>query len=185
MAETPSLIPRMAGHWKDKPYWLMDIGMAVENFCLQAADEGLGTCIVGWFDEKGVRKVLGIPTSKRIPLVITLGYPAGEIGRTKQAQGCIANVGLQPVHGNRLEGRDALWPVIENQGQPAGVKVRERGSARLTFTSTSNCIFICAVTSAHRNAKSRTPLLVAVMPSPISTRSSSVSMLAFRSSTRR
>ena len=34
------------------------IGMAVENFCLQATEEGLGTCILGWFDEKGVQRLL-------------------------------------------------------------------------------------------------------------------------------
>ena len=39
---------------KDKDYSMMDLGMAVENFCLQAAELGLGTCIMGWFDEKKV-----------------------------------------------------------------------------------------------------------------------------------
>lgn len=78
VAETPPLVPRLAGHWKGKPYWLMDIGMAVEHFCLQAASEGLGTCILGWFDEAGVKRVLGVPRARRIPLAITLGYPRGE-----------------------------------------------------------------------------------------------------------
>ena len=53
----------------------MDVGMAVENFCLQAADLGLGTCIMGWFNEKKVAGLLGIPRSKRVPLLISLGYP--------------------------------------------------------------------------------------------------------------
>ena len=75
VAETPRLIPRLAGLFKDKPYYLMDIGMAVENFCLQATDEGLGSCILGWFDEQGVKRRLGIPKDKRVPLVIALGYP--------------------------------------------------------------------------------------------------------------
>jgi nitroreductase len=75
VAEKPALVARFGGLVKDKPYHLMDIGMAVENFCLQAADEGLGTCIVGWFDEKGLQQLLGIPPAKRVPLVITLGYP--------------------------------------------------------------------------------------------------------------
>lgn len=37
---------------KDKEYSLLDVGIAVEHFCLQAADLGLGTCIMGWFNEK-------------------------------------------------------------------------------------------------------------------------------------
>jgi nitroreductase len=34
VAERPALLPRLGGLVKDKPYWLMDIGMAVENLCL-------------------------------------------------------------------------------------------------------------------------------------------------------
>jgi nitroreductase len=84
VAETPSLIPRLAGYVKDKPYYLMDIGMAVEHFCLQATDDGLGTCILGWFDEPAVKKLLSIPKSKRVPLAITLGYPQNPVSRPKQ-----------------------------------------------------------------------------------------------------
>ena len=62
---------------KDKEYSLLDVGIAVEHFCLQAADLGLGTCIMGWFHEKKVRTMLGIGR-KRVPLLLTLGYPASE-----------------------------------------------------------------------------------------------------------
>ena len=62
---------------KDKEYSLHDVGIAVEHFCLQAADLGLGTCIMGWFNEKKVRKMLSIGR-KRVPLLLTLGYPASE-----------------------------------------------------------------------------------------------------------
>lgn len=60
---------------KDKEFRLLDVGIAVNQFCLQASDMGLGTCILGWFDEKKVKKLLSIPSSKRVPLLITLGYP--------------------------------------------------------------------------------------------------------------
>jgi nitroreductase len=83
VAEKPALLPRLGGLIKDKPYYLMDIGMAVENFCLQAADEGLGSCIIGWFDEPRVRQLLGIPRAKRVPLVIALGYPIDPAIRPK------------------------------------------------------------------------------------------------------
>lgn len=58
------------------PYNLIDIGIATEHFCLQAAERGLGTCMLGWFNEKKVRKLLEIPKSKKIALLITVGYPA-------------------------------------------------------------------------------------------------------------
>jgi nitroreductase len=63
---------------KGKHFPLIDIGIAAEHICLQAAAEGLGTCMLGWFDETNVKKLLNIPKSKRVPLIITLGYPASE-----------------------------------------------------------------------------------------------------------
>ena len=63
---------------KKKNFSLMDIGIAAEHFCLQAAEEGLGTCIIGWFNEKKVKKMLSIPKLKRVELVITVGFSADE-----------------------------------------------------------------------------------------------------------
>ena len=63
---------------KNKQFPLIDIGIAAEHICLQAAAEGLGTCMIGWFDEPKVKKLLNIPKSKRVPLIITIGYPAKE-----------------------------------------------------------------------------------------------------------
>lgn len=60
---------------KGKDYSMMDLGIAIEHFCLQAAELGLGTCIMGWFDEKRVKKILGVPRSRRVQLLIALGHP--------------------------------------------------------------------------------------------------------------
>lgn len=69
---------------KNKEYPLMDIGIAASHFCLQAVEEELGTCIVGWFNEKKVRKLLSIPAKKRVELIITVGYPATDEIRPKK-----------------------------------------------------------------------------------------------------
>lgn len=69
---------------KNRNFSLIDIGIAVEHFCLQAIEEGLGTCILGWFDEKKVREILHIPKRKRVELIITVGYPASEKLRPKK-----------------------------------------------------------------------------------------------------
>lgn len=66
---------RLGSLLKHKDYSMLDLGMAVEHFCLQAAELGLGTCIMGWFDEKRIARLLGVPRRKRIPLIISLGYP--------------------------------------------------------------------------------------------------------------
>lgn len=73
--EKMSLTAAIGSVIRDKEFSLLDVGIAVSHFTLQAADLGLGTCIIGWFNERRVRKALGIPRGKRIPLLITLGYP--------------------------------------------------------------------------------------------------------------
>jgi len=45
---------------------------------LQATEEGLGTCMLGWFDEQAVKTLLNVPENKNIPLLITLGYTSGD-----------------------------------------------------------------------------------------------------------
>ncbi len=75
--EKMNLEARAGALLKNKDYSMMDLGMAVEHFCLQAADLGLGTCIMGWFDEKKVKKILGVPRSRRVQLIIALGHPDG------------------------------------------------------------------------------------------------------------
>lgn len=80
--EKMNLTARIGSVIKDKEYSLLDVGIAVEHFCLQAAELGLGTCILGWFDEKKVARLLGVK-NRRIPLLIIVGYAAGET-REKQ-----------------------------------------------------------------------------------------------------
>ena len=81
--EDPNLTSKLGTVLKDKPYTIMDVGIAAEHFCLQAASEGLGTCMIGWFDENKVKQLLGIPKRKRVELIITLGYPAKDAIREK------------------------------------------------------------------------------------------------------
>jgi nitroreductase len=72
--EKPNFSSKVGATIKNKDYSLIDIGIATENICLQAEAEGIGSCIIGWFDEKELRNILSIPRSKRVELLITLGY---------------------------------------------------------------------------------------------------------------
>jgi len=74
--EKMKTVTQVGAYLKDREFSLIDIGIAAEHFCLQAAEEGLGSCMIGWFNEKPVKKLLNIPGQKRIGLLITLGYPA-------------------------------------------------------------------------------------------------------------
>ena len=42
---------------KDKYFPLIDIGIATAHITLAAESEGLGSCILGWFDEKEIKKL--------------------------------------------------------------------------------------------------------------------------------
>ena len=61
----------------DKGDWYMfDIGIAIQNLCLAAHAEGLGTVIVGAFDAAKAAGVLQIPPGRAIVAMTPLGYPA-------------------------------------------------------------------------------------------------------------
>ncbi len=63
------------GGWgKKKEFAQMDLGIVAAHIVLAAQAEGLGTCIVGWFDEDKVKELLHIPSSKRVWLDIVIGY---------------------------------------------------------------------------------------------------------------
>ena len=63
---------------KGKYYPLMDLGILASHITLAAESCGLGSCILGWFDEKKIKQILGIPFRKRVLLDIVLGYSTKE-----------------------------------------------------------------------------------------------------------
>ena len=56
VAEKPKAVARLGGFLKNKPFSCIDIGIAAEHFFLRVAAEGLGTCAIGWFNERKVQK---------------------------------------------------------------------------------------------------------------------------------
>jgi nitroreductase len=59
-----------------QPAGVIDVAIALEHICLQAAEFGLATCWIGSFEPEKVRKVLGIPQGVAIIELMALGYPA-------------------------------------------------------------------------------------------------------------
>lgn len=57
--------------------WQMfDAGVASEAFCLAAYEQGLGTVIMGIFDQKEASDLLEIPEERELVALIPIGYPA-------------------------------------------------------------------------------------------------------------
>lgn len=72
--EKVNLSSGIGGWIKKKDYAQLDLGIVAAHIVLAAQEEGLGSCIVGWFDENKVRDLLNIPSSKRVWLDIVIGY---------------------------------------------------------------------------------------------------------------
>ena len=64
----------MGAKVKNNDYRSMDIGIAVSYLTAEATAQGLGTCILGWFDDEKIRNICGLDQPVR--LVVTLGYPS-------------------------------------------------------------------------------------------------------------
>jgi len=82
--ENANFTSSVGGMLTNKHYPHIDLGIVASHICLAAADEGLGSCMIGWCDEKKVRKVLDIPRNKRVMLVILLGYSAQKLREKKR-----------------------------------------------------------------------------------------------------
>lgn len=75
---------RLGGFFRGMQYNLIDVGVACEHICLQAAEEGVGTCWLGWFNEKAVIKTLALPARTRVDVVLSMGYAAKAADRKKR-----------------------------------------------------------------------------------------------------
>ena len=61
---------------KGTGWQMFDAGIAGEAFCLAAYEQGLGTVIMGLFDEAEAAKVLDLPEGRELVALIPIGYPA-------------------------------------------------------------------------------------------------------------
>ena len=66
-------------HWES-----FDAGIAAQTLCLAAHSMGLGTVIMGIFEEDKVKAAVGVPEGQTVAAVIALGYPAEEPSAPKR-----------------------------------------------------------------------------------------------------
>jgi len=99
--EKVNLTSGVGGWMKQKDYAQMDLGVMAAHIALAAHAEGLGSCILGWFNEPAMREILSIPGSKRVWLDIAIGY------------------GMQPL---RPKKRKPLEEVVSYNGYKNSIK---------------------------------------------------------------
>jgi nitroreductase len=76
VTEKMKLAAHLGAQFRGVQYSLVDLGIAGEHLVLQAAEEGLGSCWLGWFNEREAKRRLGISRGKKIDLLLCLGYAA-------------------------------------------------------------------------------------------------------------
>ena len=54
---------------------MFDAGTATQSFCLAAYEKGLGTVIMGIFDEAKAASLLNVPEERELAALIPVGYP--------------------------------------------------------------------------------------------------------------
>ena len=78
-----SYVTKRCGYERDGSFttskcdrWEMfNAGIATQTFCLAAHKKGIGTCIMGIFDDAKIAEVLNLPEDQIVGAVIAAGYP--------------------------------------------------------------------------------------------------------------
>ena len=63
---------------KEGSWQMFDAGVAAQTFCLAAYEQGIGSVIMGIFDEAKAASLLNIPEEREIVALIPIGYPNEE-----------------------------------------------------------------------------------------------------------
>ena len=58
---------------------VVDLSIALDHLTLRAAEEGLGTCWIGAFDQEKTKDILNIPDEYKVISLMPLGYPKSEL----------------------------------------------------------------------------------------------------------
>ena len=83
LTERSKFMAALAGRFRGIQYSLVDVGIACAFFSLAAEAEGVGSCLLGWFDEQAVKSVLGLSRNVKIDIMISMGYSAGNESAVK------------------------------------------------------------------------------------------------------
>ena len=79
---TMNLSARAGMLLKNNDYRSIDLGIACAYLTAEATEMGLSSCIIGWFREKAVRRLIGCKGKPR--LIVALGYPKTDSAAEKR-----------------------------------------------------------------------------------------------------
>jgi len=91
---------------KDKAMYQLDCGIAGEHLVLRAAELGLGTCWIAWFNRRGACKAIGAPFHVRVVSLIAMGYPALDLAPRRKIRKPLDSILFLDSWGARYSGSD-------------------------------------------------------------------------------
>lgn len=89
-----SVVTGICGYERDGSFttskgagWEMyDAGISAQTFCLAAHEYGVGTVIMGVFDEELIKQIVDIPNGESVTAIIGMGYPDEERNAPKHRE---------------------------------------------------------------------------------------------------
>lgn len=79
----PKVMPALEARWGRSRFSHVDVGIVAAYLTLQAAELGLGTCILGAFEEDDANKILDVPADQSVCVIIAIGHPVDDNIRAK------------------------------------------------------------------------------------------------------
>jgi nitroreductase len=87
------LVSKVAGAVQGTQWQLVDAGIGGEHFVLAAAEQGLGTCWIGWYDGRALLKHLGLRgKGYKAVALIAVGYPADDASTSERPRKDLAEI---------------------------------------------------------------------------------------------
>ncbi|RPI76241.1 MAG: nitroreductase [Desulfobacteraceae bacterium] len=83
---------KSAGYYKGQAatklgdWFMFDLGIATQSLCLSAYAIGLGTVVVGLFDQNKAGEILGVAEGYELVALIPMGYPAKDASAPKRRE---------------------------------------------------------------------------------------------------
>jgi len=74
VTKRPAYPTRLGSLFRGTQFSLIDVGIACEHLILQAEEKGIGTCWLGWFNEREIKRHLGVSKKEKIDIIISMGY---------------------------------------------------------------------------------------------------------------
>lgn len=69
-------------------YGEIDVTIVLTHMMLEAANLGIGTCAVGYFDAVKLKEELGLPTNEHPVLIMPFGYPSADSKPSERHSSC-------------------------------------------------------------------------------------------------